>query len=292
MPTKDQLHNPVPDALKSGGGSATNGELFDDIVENLNLPDGVVEQKTPSGQPRLWKRIGWARNELKHVGYVEMTTTGVWTLTARGQDVGTVDSNEVRREALRIVQGQAESQAPTTFPDVSEEDSGDAPLDVDDTWRGELTQIVQEMSPSAFERLCGVILRESGFTEVRITAQSGDGGIDGNGIVRIGELISFPILFQCKRYKGSVGSSIVRDFRGAMQGRADRGLIMTTGTFSREAKKEASRDGAPHIDLVDGEALIERLKAINLGVKEVVRTEIDASWWESNYGVRLENAGE
>ena len=286
MPTKDQLHNPVLDALKSGGGSATNGELFDYIVENLNLPDGVVEQKTPSGQPRLWKRIGWARNELKHSGYVEQTGTGIWAVTVLGASTTSVDSRRVRSEAVRIVQGQPGDQARSTDPEASEEDFVDAILDENDSWRGEIGRILHGMSPGAFERLCGVILRESGFTEVKVTGKSSDGGIDGNGIIRIEGLISFPILFQCKRWEGSVGPSVVRDFRGAMQGRADRGLIIATGTFSSEARREASRDGAPPIDLVDGESLVDRLKQLRLGVKVemVEQITVETNWWESNFG--------
>ena len=267
MPTKDQLYNPVLRALTSGGGSATNGELFDYIVDSLSLPDGIIEQRTPSGQSRLWKRIIWARNELKHSGYVEQTGTGIWAVTALGASTTSVDSRRIRAEAVRIVRGQAGDQARSAAPEASEDDSVDAILDENDSWRGEIGRVLHGMSPNAFERLCGVILRESGFTEVRVSGTSGDGGIDGNGIIRIEGLISFPILFQCKRWEGSVGPSVVRDFRGAMQGRADRGLIITTGTFSRDAKREASRDGAPPIDLVDGESLVDRLRKLGLGVK-------------------------
>ena len=89
-------------------------------------------------------------------------------------------------------------------------------------------------------------------------------------------LISFQVLFQCKRWKGSVGAAVVRDFRGAMQGRAYKGLIITTGTFTTEARKEATRDGAPAIDLIDGESLCELLKDLRLGVtiREVRHEEI------------------
>ena len=120
---------------------------------------------------------------------------------------------------------------------------------LEETWREELLSILTELTPDAFERLCQRLLRESGFTEVKVTGRTGDGGIDGVGIVRLGGLLSFPIIYQCKRYKGSVGASTIRDFRGAMIGRADRGLVLTTGSFSREAKIEATRDGAPPIDL-------------------------------------------
>ncbi|HEY5064405.1 MAG TPA: restriction endonuclease [Xanthobacteraceae bacterium] len=134
------------------------------------------------------------------------------------------------------------------------------------TWKERLLEALLAIEPSAFERLCQRILRESGFVKVEVTGRSGDGGIDGTGVLRL-NLLSFQVLFQSKRYRGSVGSSVVRDFRGAMVGRADKGLIITTGTFTADARKEATRDGAPAIDLVDGDALCDLLKTLKIGVK-------------------------
>ncbi|WP_206528489.1 restriction endonuclease, partial [Mesorhizobium sp. M7A.F.Ca.CA.002.05.1.1] len=119
--------------------------------------------------------------------------------------------------------------------------------------------ILLALDPAAFERLCQRILREAGFIKVEVTGRSGDGGIDGTGVLRV-NLLSFHVLFQCKRWKGSVGSGVVRDFRGAMVGRADKGLVITTGTFTADARREAVRDGAPAIDLIDGDGLCDLLK--------------------------------
>jgi restriction system protein len=132
-------------------------------------------------------------------------------------------------------------------------------------WQDRLLECLLKMTPAAFERLCQRILRESGFIKVEVTGRSGDGGIDGIGVLRL-NLLSFHVFFQCKRWKGSVGASVIRDFRGAMVGRADKGLVMTTGTFSTDARREATRDGAPAIDLVDGETLCELLKGLKIGV--------------------------
>lgn len=122
------------------------------------------------------------------------------------------------------------------------------------------------------------LLREAGFSKVEVTGKTGDGGIDGTGVLRM-NLLSFQVIFQCKRWQGSVGSSTVRDFRGAMVGRADKGLILTTGTFTAEARKEAVRDGAPAIDLVDGEMLCDLLRQHRLGVRVemVERVTVDAA---------------
>ena len=130
-----------------------------------------------------------------------------------------------------------------------------------------------------------LLLRESGFTQVEVSGRTGDGGIDGKGIMRLGGLLSFHVIFQCKRYQGSVSTSQVRDFRGAMVGRADKGLLITTGNFTKDAVREATRDGAPAIDLIDGEMLLDKLKELELGVKtkkiEVEQISIDSDWFQS-----------
>jgi restriction system protein len=141
---------------------------------------------------------------------------------------------------------------------------------------------LQRLAPDAFERLCQRILRESGFVEVRVTGRSGDGGIDGIGILRMQRVVSFQVLFQCKKYQGTVGSKEIRDFRGAMVGRSDKGLFLTTGSFSRAAQEEATRDGAPPIDLIDGERLTELLKELSLGVQTTMieKVDVEEAWFD------------
>ena len=155
-------------------------------------------------------------------------------------------------------------------------------VDYSEEWKEKLLNILYNISPAAFERLAQRILRESGFSQVEVTGKAGDGGIDGKGIVRVSGLLSFHVIFQCKRYKGSVSPSQIRDFRGAMQGRADKGLFITTGNFTRDALKEATRDGAPPIDLIDGEILCEKLKELKLGITTqfIEQVEIKTEWFD------------
>ena len=149
------------------------------------------------------------------------------------------------------------------------------------SWQEELAGILLDLAPDAFERLCQRLLRELGFAEVKVTGKAGDGGIYGFGMVRIAGIISLPVVFQCKRYRSAVGPGIVRDFRGAMGGRADRGVILTTSVFTREAEREATRDGVAHIDLIDGESLIEKLRETGLGVRAVEGAEVDPEFFQS-----------
>jgi restriction system protein len=164
---------------------------------------------------------------------------------------------------------------------IGHADDETIPVEEESSWREALIEILLSMDPSSFERLCQRLLRESGFIEVHVTGRSGDGGIDGRGIIRLNGLIGFPVLFQCKRYASSVSSSQIRDFRGAMTGRADSGLFITTGNFTSEAQREATRDGAPPIDLINGDLLVDKLKELGLGVtvKQVEVEEVDPNWF-------------
>lgn len=147
-------------------------------------------------------------------------------------------------------------------------------------WKDKLLRVLRNIQPDAFERLAQRVLREAGFIKVEVTGRSGDGGIDGIGVLRV-NLLSFHVLFQCKRYQSSVGAGVIRDFRGAMVGRSDKGVIITTGTFTPDAKREATRDGAPPIDLIDGDQLCDLLKDLKLGVRNemVEQVNVEAAWF-------------
>ena len=283
VPTRGELMNPALEAIRALGGSASIEEIENKVMEDMALPSQVTD--IPHGDGRtteLKYRLAWARTYLKQNGLIDNSERGVWSLTGLGRDSGPVHPYEVTRAVRQ--QTRAERQRRTDDSDVD-----DVPTAlVDDSaetasWREELLNTLQDMRPEAFERLCQRLLRESGFIEVEVTGKSGDGGIDGHGIIRLAGLISFPVLFQCKRHKDSIGASVVRDFRGAMIGRADKGVIMTTATFTRDAQREATRDGAPPIDLIDGELLVDRLKDTELGVstRMVEEVKIDRAFFDS-----------
>ncbi len=276
VPTYDQLMNPAIQALKTLGGSGTIEEIYNKVTELVDLTDEqleVLHNPDKGGQTEIEYRLAWARTYLKKYGILENSSRGVWALTAKGRQIDRIDPVAVKRFVL----GQLKHQE--TAEDETNLDRPDEEL----AWREVLLETLIGMDPSAFERLTQRLLRESGFTQVEVTGQTGDGGIDGKGIMRLGGLLSFHVIFQCKRYRGSVSASHVRDFRGAMVGRADKGLLITTGNFTKDAVREATRDGAPAIDLIDGDLLIEKLKELGLGVStkriEIERIEIDRDWF-------------
>ena len=273
VPRFYELMNPTLEAIRELGGSASIGELEDEIISSMDLPNEIAEVLHGSGnETEIGYRAAWARTYLKKCGYIDNSQRGIWTLTSLGMETQEVNPQDIVREVERMRHGRR---------DTSSSDEDELPDEDEISWQDELLSALYDMEPDAFERLCQRILRESGFIEVEVTRHSGDGGIDGYGTIRLGGLISFNVIFQSKRYRGSIGPDIVRDFRGAMVGRADKGLLITTGRFTREARKEAIRDGAPPIDLIDGELLVEKLKELRLGVsvEMVEEVEIDKNWF-------------
>lgn len=248
-------------AIREKGGSASIEEIEDGVARLMNLSDDVLSAPhTQGSRTEFQYRLAWVRTYLKKIGALNNSARAVWSLTDVGDRLTEAEARDVFRRVT------AEARASEDTGDVATEvDAAGAAIAEDATWVDRVLEVVGAISPDAFERLSQRLLRESGFTKVEVTGRSGDGGIDGIGVLRM-NLVSFQVLFQCKRWKGSVGASVVRDFRGAMVGRADKGLIITTGTFTAEARREATRDGAPAIDLIDGEYLCQLLKERRLGV--------------------------
>jgi len=271
---------PTLEALQTLGGSANIDELNARVIKIMDLSEEMcsVLHKDGGTQTAVEYRLAWARTYLKKYGLIDNSARGVWSFAENfdGNTDGLSPDEIVRK--VRSMSMRAEDRTPED--DDLENDGVELP-DEAMSWREQLRDILLSMEPSAFERLTLRLLRESGFTQVEVTGKSGDQGIDGKGIIRLSGIMSFHMIFQCKRYKGSVTPSEIRDFRGAMQGRADKGLFITTGSFTAEAKKEATRDGAPALDLIDGDALVERLKELSLGVKEkIIRDyEVDEEWF-------------
>ena len=278
-----QLFNPTLQALHKLGGSGSNREIHDEAVSILGLSEAEIAKPLKPDQSNpteIAYRLAWVRTCLKHYGLLENSSRGVWALTPKGQTTPEVDGKEVERvvnEKLKQEKlGRSDIQSTDSdgFEEISPE-ADDPPAE--EEWRDALYSVLKDMNPSAFERLCQRILRESGFTKVEVTQASHDGGIDGKGILQVNDFLTFRVVFQCKRYSGSVGPDVVQKLRGAMPGSADRGLIVTTGHFSQGAVREATREDKVPIELVDGEDLIDRLKKLSLGVSTTMVEKVTIS---------------
>jgi len=229
VPTYDAMYNPLLQALGELGGSASVDEMEEKVVELLGLSEEDVNEIHRKNTTKLRYRLACTRNYLKRYGLLENSSRGVWALTANGKSTDKVDKEEVNRVVKSLdregedTEGAADAELPPTAR----------------LWEDEMLEQMQQLTPKDFEYLCQRILRESGFVQVEVTGRSGDGGIDGKGIIKLGGLLSFHVVFQCKRYVGRVSSQQIRDFRGAMAGRSTQGLFITTGTFTRDARQEA-----------------------------------------------------
>jgi len=269
----DDLMNPVLQSLKELGGSGNNEEINSKVIEIAHVPSeqlDILHNPVKGGMTEIEYRLMWTRTYLKKYGVIENSTRGIWALTSKGSAIHKIDEKEV----VKVVRELMKKEKKTS---TEEEPNKEV------EWQEELLGVIHNMSAAGFERLAQRLLRESGFIHVEVTGRTGDGGIDGQGILRLGGLISFNVIFQCKKWKNAVGANNIRDFRGAMVGRADKGLFITMGTFTKDAIKEATRDGAPAIDLVDGDQLVEKLKQLSLGVItmkiEIEQVLIDHEWY-------------
>ena len=279
LPTATALTWPTLEVLQELGGSGTNQEILDAIVGKLDISDEQQSILRADGlTTELYHRLALARTYLRSANAVDQSRRGVWAITEAGRSMTEGDTQGLAgryqallRERQRTgSEGSEPSEAADAKPwepeaDTDELEAGEAP------WKDQLLRALRDMDPSAFERLALRLLREAGFVNTEVTGRPGDGGIDGSGVYRL-SLISFPVYFQCKRYSGSVGPDKIRDFRGAMEGRGEKGLMITTGTFTSSAKNEATREGARPVDLIDGDRLCDLLKEYGLGVS-VEQTE-------------------
>lgn len=270
---------PLIEALKQLGGSAKPREAADKIVANCNIHDDKLNELLSSGQSRFYNQVAWARQYLAWEGLLDTSQHGIWALSSKGTGI-TLDEEQSRKIFLKWVAIHRKARIDTTEKEIIEEQEENEPNDAQPSKFTDLLQVLQSLTPEGFEKICQRLLRESGFEKVEVTGKSHDGGIDGFGVLEINPFVSFKVLFQCKRYKGSVSRAQVGDFRNAMIGRAEKGIIMTTGTFSFDAVKEANRDGAPQVELVDGEKLVDMFKRVELGVKPKTVYEVDLPFFE------------
>ncbi|MDP3568950.1 restriction endonuclease [Sediminibacterium sp.] len=284
IPKYDDVLKPTLDSVNTLGGSASVEEIDEKVTEILQLSPEILEAKYPrSGAPIFLDRISWARSYLKIAGLLNNATRGVWVITEAGRDALELSPAELKRrvaDAFNEYNLQYQKRKKEKPKAISEANPADVEIYLS-TWEHRLLSVLKSMKADAFERLCQRIMRENGFVRIEVTGRPNDGGIDGIGILRM-NLVSFQVLFQAKRWSSTVGPSVVRDFRGAMVGRADKGLIITTGAFTSEARKEATRDGAPAIDLVDGESLCQLIKDLKLGihVRTLEEVEVDKAFFD------------
>jgi len=285
IPAYYEIFNPILNALRKLGDSAALNELDEKTAAIMGLSEATLSEphirrrgtarEIITTSSEFSYRLRWALTYLKKAELVTNSSRGIWSLTEAGKQASEVDPKAIIERARALLEpGESEGEivpADTGSPSVPQ------------SWSDDVLEVLLDLPPAAFERLAQRLLREAGFAEVQVTGRTGDGGIDGRGILRLNDLVSMSAVFQCKRYRGNVGAPEIREFRGALTGRADRGIFLTTSGFTPAASQEATRDGVTPIDLIDGERLVELLKQFGLGVrvKMVESVSIEREWFQA-----------
>jgi len=271
---------PILDALRELGCSGKPKEVYDRVAKNLNISEEAREETLKNGSLKWDNQVAWARQYLVYAGLIDNSKKGVWVLTPLGHKttLNEKQGHEIFLKQVAVLQkARKEKNNEQVIKEVSDNKIEKATT---------LLEVLKTISPIGFEHLCQRLLREIGFENVEVTQRSHDEGIDGFGTLKLNQLISLKIIFQCKRYKKTVSREKIGDFRNAVIGRAEKGIIITTGTFSEDAKREANRDGAIPIELIDGERLVELFEELELGVKPVTEYEIDHKFFEEYYDIK------
>lgn len=285
-PTQMELIEPTFSALVDLGGSATIDEIYERVITMLALPDFVIDEihickGKPSQQTELEYQLAWARTRLKNFGAIKNSKRGVWMITPAFAESRSISRSDIAEHIKKTrLAGKSEVEVAQILEDGDPTDGGIDTIEDLEPWKSELADTLHSMNPYAFERLSKLLLRECGFTQVAVTKKSCDGGIDGTGKLLINGIFSFQVGFQCKRYAGSVSVEEIRAFRGSLSTDIEKGIFITTGTFTRAAREEASKTGMQRIDLIDGEEFINKLIEYRLGVTEKTIYEVDKSFFE------------
>jgi restriction system protein len=278
--------NPVLVALKDLGGSGRAKEVIEQVAKNENVSDEIREITIKDGSSKFDNQVAWARQYLAWEGLIDSSKRGVWTLTPLGEKTVLTenDAHEMFLKRIAIYQRlRKEKDGNGTGMEINGNKIIDNPDTIENT---NLLDVLKSISPIGFEHLCKRLLREHGFDNLEVTQRSHDEGIDGYGTLELNPFIKIKIIFQCKRYKSTVSREKVGDFRNAVMGRAEKGIIMTTGTFSEDAKREAEREGVIPIELIDGEKLIELFQQVELGVRAKTIYEIDYKFFDEYYSMK------
>lgn len=268
---------PIMNILQANGGAGNSTSVIDQVVENLGITEEELAETTTNGQSRIRNQIQWARFYLFKGGLIDNSQRGIWRLTKEGLD-SKISEAEVYKIFKSVQENVGKQKTPNSI--INTKEKFEETSTEDEEHSGELLNIIKKLTPSGFEKICKRLLTEIGIHDIVITGGAGDQGIDGLGLVKLNDVVSLNIVFQCKRYKDSVAPHHVRDFRGAMQGRGEKGLIITTGRFTKEAKNEANRDGVTPIELIDGERLVGLFEKYELGLKPVTVYEIDNDFFK------------
>lgn len=273
----------ILDALREHGGSATPREVYDTVARLAKVPDDKRFAKLDGGSLRYPNQVAWARQYLVWEGYLASPKRGLWMLTptAQSKKLSYDDARTIFQKWVAIHANRRQTTKPTTPTGPAEAPTPDAEP-APESYKEEILSHLQSIPPEEFERFCADLLRHLGMERVQVTGGRGDKGIDGEGYLRVGPLVTTKVAFQCKRYSGAVAPKEVREFQGSIGSRAEKGIFFTTGYFTDGAREAARDNMSKPIELIDGDRLVELLEQHEFGLRETKTYEVDYTFI-SNY---------
>lgn len=259
-------------------GAAKPREAADWIAEKESVSPEEREIQNKNGGERFLNQVCFARQYLLWEGLIDGSKYGIWSLTPLGTKTHLTDENALAicrkwQKFHAKSRSQRENQS-CDDTSVNPTQKDEEEFDAEDTPGNTLLNVLRSLSPTGFEHFCRHLLLAHDFEKVTVTQRSRDGGIDGEGILKINPFVSSVVVFQCKKYSNSVSSDDVQKLRGAAGGKADKAILITTGTFSGPAQAEASRT-SPRIELIDGELLVEMCESKQIGLMPRTIYDID-----------------
>lgn len=277
-------------------------EVKDALADEFGLSDPERAELLPSGRQRVIdNRVGWALTHLSQAGLVNRPARGQVQITPSGQNVLASHAERIDLKVLeqfpsylQFRDRTREAKVGSGDPSVEHAAAGVSPEDLLATavaenkaaLEGELLKRALALDPRGFELLVLRLLAAMGYGKsgaVEHSGQSGDGGIDG--IISQDPLGLDRIYLQAKQYATdrTVGRPTLQAFAGAlMSAQGDRGVFLTTASFTREAVEEARRVNL-RIELIDGKRLAELMLRHGVGVQaktSVTLYDLDEDFFE------------
>lgn len=276
------------EALRDLGGSARPKEITQHIGEKYKLPEEILSERySKSGVLKFQNQLAWARQYLVWEELLEPSKHGVWALSKKGWDTSLTEKqgHDIFLKWVKIFQDLREGKNTENIDkeadkiiEIQEETEPENP---NNNIKPTLIEVLQNLTPTGFEHLCGRLLREYDFENIEITQRSHDGGIDGYATLKLNPFVNLSVFFQCKRYQATVPTEKVQAFIGVMETNkrsVEKGLLITTGNFAKAAMEIAKSN--IKLELIDGDKLVEMFEKIGLGVNSKIIYEPDLKFFD------------
>ena len=301
IPDYESIMLPLLQHIRDGR-TYSKGDITSAMARHFKLSEGELAELVKSGTPLFGGRVHWAIQYMLNANLVERPARAQVKITKRGIDLLASNPEEIDSKQLRQYpefvtwQGKARERAKQE-DNGGEQKVGRAQLTPDEQIDRGYTQIretladdlltkVKSCTARFFEQLVVELLVRMGYggsiNRGEVVGRSGDGGIDG--IIKEDKLGLDVIYIQAKKWEGSVGQSTIRDFSGSLDPHgAKKGVIITTGTFTREARSYVTNLGEKKIVLIDGHELAQLMIDHDIGVSTVTNYTIkrlDSDYFE------------